>query len=87
MASLSSEEEDVGVENVKSQTYSKDLSENLKAEPRVAGLGRLQNWDPEAPQEAQSPQTGQWGPLGEGLQLEARPSEVEEPGYIVTGSE
>ncbi|XP_063106918.1 receptor-type tyrosine-protein phosphatase N2 isoform X2 [Cavia porcellus] len=87
VASLSSEEEDVGVENVKSQTYSKDLSENLKAEPRVAGLGRLQNWDPEAPQEAQSPQTGQWGPLGEGLQLEARPSEVEEPGYIVTGSD
>uniref|UniRef100_A0A8C2UII7 Protein tyrosine phosphatase receptor type N2 n=2 Tax=Chinchilla lanigera TaxID=34839 RepID=A0A8C2UII7_CHILA len=87
VASLSSEEEDVGVENVKSQTYSKDLSEKPNAEPRAAGLGGLQSWDPGALQEAQSPQAGTWGRPGEGLQLEARPSEGEEPGYIVTGSD
>ncbi|KAM6168169.1 receptor-type tyrosine-protein phosphatase N2 [Erethizon dorsatum] len=87
VASLSSEEEDVGVENVKSQAYSKDLSEKPNAEPRAAGLGGLHSWDPGAPQEAQSPQAGARGPPGEGLQLEARPSDGEEPGYIVTGSD
>lgn len=86
-ASLSSEEEDVGVENVKSQTYSKDLSEKPNEEPRATGLGGLQSWDPGALQEVQSPQEGAQVPPGGGLQLEARPAKGEEPGYIVTGSD
>ncbi|XP_023568539.1 receptor-type tyrosine-protein phosphatase N2 isoform X2 [Octodon degus] len=87
VVSLSSEEEGVGVENVKSQTYSKDLWEKPNAEPRATGLEGLRGQEPGAPQKVQRPPAGAWGPLDEGLQLEARPSEGEEPGYIVTGSD
>ncbi|EHB17933.1 Receptor-type tyrosine-protein phosphatase N2 [Heterocephalus glaber] len=87
VASLSSEEEDVGVENVKSQTYSKDFLEKANAEPRATGLGGLQSWDPGALQDVQSPQAGAQVPPGGGLQLEARPSEGEELGYIVTDTD
>ncbi|XP_073916021.1 receptor-type tyrosine-protein phosphatase N2 isoform X3 [Castor canadensis] len=86
-SSLSSEEETAGVENVRSQTYSKDLSEKkLNLDARAHRLGvELQNWAPGPWQEEQGPLAAARGPP-EGLQLEVKSSEESQHGYIVTGS-
>uniref|UniRef100_U3DU84 Receptor-type tyrosine-protein phosphatase N2 isoform 1 n=1 Tax=Callithrix jacchus TaxID=9483 RepID=U3DU84_CALJA len=84
-ASLSSEEETAGVENVKSLTYFKDL---LGLQPHLQpGAGRfaeLQSLVPEPSKEEQSLPAGAREVLGDGLQLEVKPSEEEAWGYIVT---
>nr|XP_040147134.1 receptor-type tyrosine-protein phosphatase N2 isoform X5 [Ictidomys tridecemlineatus] len=85
--SLSWEEEDAGVENVKSLTYSKPLPEQPSSQPRAAGLGVLQAWVPGALQEEQSPRAGARAPPSQGLQLQVEPSEEEDSGYIVTGND
>ncbi|XP_053465583.1 receptor-type tyrosine-protein phosphatase N2 isoform X2 [Nycticebus coucang] len=82
--SLSSEEEDAGVENVRSQTYSKDLLERKPhSEPVADGVGELQSWAPGALEEA-APRAGVREPPGTGLQLEAQASEEDNCGYILT---
>uniref|UniRef100_A0A0D9R274 Protein-tyrosine phosphatase receptor IA-2 ectodomain domain-containing protein n=1 Tax=Chlorocebus sabaeus TaxID=60711 RepID=A0A0D9R274_CHLSB len=84
-ASLSSEEETAGVENVKSQTYSKDLlGQQPHSEPGAGAFGELQNQMPGPSEEEQSLPAGAQEALGDGLQLEVKPSEEEARGYIVT---
>ncbi|XP_065739707.1 receptor-type tyrosine-protein phosphatase N2 [Phocoena phocoena] len=83
-ASPSSEEDHVGVENIKSQTYSKELLQRPPhPEPGPGGLGASQLRAPAAPQEDQRPGAGARGPPGQGLRLEVQPPQ-EEYGYIVT---
>ncbi|XP_022432078.1 receptor-type tyrosine-protein phosphatase N2-like isoform X2 [Delphinapterus leucas] len=83
-ASPSSEEDRVGVENIKSQTYSKELLQRPPhPEPGPGGLGASQLRAPAAPQEDQHPGAGARGPPGQGLRLEVQPPQ-EEYGYIVT---
>ncbi|XP_070373014.1 receptor-type tyrosine-protein phosphatase N2 isoform X4 [Equus asinus] len=77
-ASLSSEEESAGVENVRSQTYVKELLER----PQVDGFGEFQRQIPGAWKEDRRLEAGAQGRSGEGLELEVQPSE--ESGYIVT---
>ncbi|XP_055277631.1 receptor-type tyrosine-protein phosphatase N2 isoform X2 [Moschus berezovskii] len=72
-ASLSSEEEQAGVENVRSQTYSKEL----KQRPPHARPG-----PGTAPQEDLQLEAGAQGPPSPGLRLQVQPPE-EEYGYIV----
>ncbi|XP_012513556.1 PREDICTED: receptor-type tyrosine-protein phosphatase N2 [Propithecus coquereli] len=85
-APVSSEEEDAGVENVRSQTYSRDLSERKPdLEPAAEGFGQLQSrtqgalWD-------DSLHAGAQQPPGDALQLQVKASgeEEEEYGYVVT---
>ncbi|NP_570857.2 receptor-type tyrosine-protein phosphatase N2 isoform 2 precursor [Homo sapiens] len=84
-SSLSSEEETAGVENVKSQTYSKDLlGQQPHSEPGAAAFGELQNQMPGPSKEEQSLPAGAQEALSDGLQLEVQPSEEEARGYIVT---
>ncbi|XP_047276635.1 receptor-type tyrosine-protein phosphatase N2 isoform X3 [Homo sapiens] len=87
-SSLSSEEETAGVENVKSQTYSKDLlGQQPHSEPGAAAFGELQNQMPGPSKEEQSLPAGAQEALSDGLQLEVQPSEEEARGYIVTDRE
>ncbi|XP_069853267.1 receptor-type tyrosine-protein phosphatase N2 isoform X2 [Dipodomys merriami] len=82
-ASQSSEEEAAGVENVKSQTYSRDLlGKRPTWEPRALGDGR-RAWAP-----GPSPQAAAQPPPPGGLQLAGTASsEGQRGGYIVTGSD
>eukprot|EP00070_Physeter_catodon_P022297 XP_023984228.1 receptor-type tyrosine-protein phosphatase N2 [Physeter catodon] len=83
-ASPSSEEDRVGVENIKSQTYSKELPQRPPhPEPGLGGLGASQLRVPAAPRENQRPGAGARGAPGRGLRLEVQPPQ-EEYGYIVT---
>lgn len=87
-APLSSEEDAAGLENVRSQTYSKELRERLPHwEPRVDGLGEPPRWAPGSPQEDPRLGAGARGRTGgDGLRLEVK-SPGEDYGYIVTESE
>lgn len=81
------EEESAGVEDVRSQTYSKERLERLPpAEPKLGGFGKFQTWVPGPSQEDARLAAGARERPGEGLRLEVRPSQ-EEQGYIVTGNE
>ncbi|XP_045146077.1 receptor-type tyrosine-protein phosphatase N2 [Echinops telfairi] len=81
----SSEEESVGVENVKSETYFKELFDKKpNSEPRVDGLGDYPNWIPGALKQDESLQAGSEQHPSTGLQLEVKSSDDEEYGYIVT---
>ncbi|XP_075407016.1 receptor-type tyrosine-protein phosphatase N2 [Tenrec ecaudatus] len=81
----SSEEESVGVENVKSETYFKELFDKKpNSEPSVDGLGDYQNWIPGALKQDESLQAGSERHPSTGLQLEVKSSDEEEYGYIVT---
>ncbi|XP_025714911.2 receptor-type tyrosine-protein phosphatase N2 isoform X2 [Callorhinus ursinus] len=81
------EEESAGVEDVRSQTYSKERLQRLPpTEPRAGGFGKLQTWVPGPSQEDARLGAGAQGRPAEGLRLEVRPSE-EEQGYIVTGDD
>ncbi|XP_007464053.1 PREDICTED: receptor-type tyrosine-protein phosphatase N2 [Lipotes vexillifer] len=83
-ASPSSEEDRVGVENIKSQTYSKELLQRPPhPEPGPGGLGASQLQAPAALQEDQRSGAGARGPPGQGLRLEVQLPQ-EEYGYIVT---
>ncbi|XP_072619381.1 receptor-type tyrosine-protein phosphatase N2 isoform X9 [Vulpes vulpes] len=79
------EEEGAGVEDVRSQTYSKERLESPHpAESRWGSSSELQPWILGPPQD-DAPLDAQGRP-GEGLRLEVRPSQ-EELGYIVTGND
>ncbi|XP_007950762.1 receptor-type tyrosine-protein phosphatase N2 [Orycteropus afer afer] len=81
----SSEEENVGIENVKSQTYFKELFDKKpNSEPSVDRLGDYQNWNPGALKQDESLQVESQQRPGMGLQLEVKSSDEEEYGYIVT---
>ncbi|XP_045648170.1 receptor-type tyrosine-protein phosphatase N2 [Ursus americanus] len=81
------EEESAGVEDVRSQTYSKERLERLPpAEPKLGGFGKFQTWVPGPSQEDARLAAGARERPGEGLRLEVRPSQ-EEQGYIVTGND
>ncbi|XP_053783282.1 receptor-type tyrosine-protein phosphatase N2 isoform X1 [Desmodus rotundus] len=83
-ASLSSEEDATGVENVKSQTYSKELWERPPHwEPRVDGFGESPHWVPGALQEDLHLGAGADRHAGDSLRLEVK-SPGEDYGYIVT---
>ncbi|XP_058516636.1 receptor-type tyrosine-protein phosphatase N2 [Ochotona princeps] len=82
-ASLSSEEENAGVEDVRSQTYSKDLLEMPYSEPRLR-LEEPPNWTQGPVKEEQSLPTRVRGPASDTLQLEVKSSEEDEYGYVVT---
>ncbi|XP_036719782.1 receptor-type tyrosine-protein phosphatase N2 [Balaenoptera musculus] len=83
-ASPSSEEDRFGVENIKSQTYSKELLQRPPhPEPGPSRLGASQLQAPVAPQEDQRPGAGARRPPSQGLRLEVQPPQ-EEYGYIVT---
>ncbi|XP_045693738.1 receptor-type tyrosine-protein phosphatase N2 isoform X1 [Phyllostomus hastatus] len=86
-ASLSSEEDAAGMENVKSQTYSKELWERPPHwEPRVVGVGESPHWAPEPLREDPRLRAGARGRTGDGLRLEVK-SPGEDYGYIVTESD
>lgn len=86
-ASLSSEEDTAGVENVKSQTYSKELlARPPHSEPRVDGFGESPHWVPGPSQEDLRLGAGAEERPVDGLRLEVKSPE-EEYGYIVTGNE
>uniref|UniRef100_A0A8C0RRY2 Protein tyrosine phosphatase receptor type N2 n=1 Tax=Canis lupus familiaris TaxID=9615 RepID=A0A8C0RRY2_CANLF len=79
------EEEGAGVEDVRSQTYSKERLESPHpAESRWGSSSEFQPWILGPPQD-DAPLDAQGRP-GEGLRLEVRPSQ-EELGYIVTGND
>ncbi|XP_022369762.1 receptor-type tyrosine-protein phosphatase N2 [Enhydra lutris kenyoni] len=81
------EEESTGVEDVRSQTYSRDrLDRPRPAEPRGGGFGELQAWVPGPSQEDAGLEARAQGHPSESLWLAARPSQEEE-GYIVTGND
>nr|XP_003420784.1 receptor-type tyrosine-protein phosphatase N2 [Loxodonta africana] len=80
----SSEEVNVGIENVRSQTYSKELFDKPNSEPRVDGFRDYQNWIPGALKQDESLQAESQQRAGTGLQLEVKSSDEEEYGYIVT---
>ncbi|XP_053119413.1 receptor-type tyrosine-protein phosphatase N2 isoform X3 [Hemicordylus capensis] len=82
--SSSSEEVKAGIENVKSETFSKELIAEKKAElePKSKELTELRHWNTLIQDESAYEETKK--KLGEGLQLDAKSSKEEEYGYIVT---
>ncbi|XP_048193731.1 LOW QUALITY PROTEIN: receptor-type tyrosine-protein phosphatase N2 [Perognathus longimembris pacificus] len=87
-ASLSSEEETVGVENVRSQTYSKDLLEKQPNWEPSTLEGGHQSWALGLGQGGQSLQAAAQPTPREGLQLEVKsPEEGQHDGYIMTSSD
>uniref|UniRef100_A0A667GXK4 Protein-tyrosine phosphatase receptor IA-2 ectodomain domain-containing protein n=1 Tax=Lynx canadensis TaxID=61383 RepID=A0A667GXK4_LYNCA len=81
------EEESAGVEDVRSQTYSKErLQRPPPAEPGTGGFGEFRPWVPRPSQEDAHLTAGAQGRPTEGLRLEVKPSQ-EDHGYIVTGTD
>ena len=81
------EEESAGVEDVRSQTYSKErLQRPPPAEPGTGGFGEFRPWVPRPSQEDAHLTAGAQGRPTEELRLEVKPSQ-EDHGYIVTGTE
>ncbi|XP_043445981.1 receptor-type tyrosine-protein phosphatase N2 isoform X4 [Prionailurus bengalensis] len=81
------EEESAGVENVRSQTYSKErLQRPPPAEPGTGGFGEFRPWVPRPSQEDAHLTAGAQGRPTEELRLEVKPSQ-EDHGYIVTGTD
>ncbi|XP_044534891.1 receptor-type tyrosine-protein phosphatase N2 [Gracilinanus agilis] len=85
-SSLSSEEENVGVENVKSETYSQELTAEKKpvAEPNANEFVEFQDWIQGTLKQDERLSEGPPKIPGEGLQLEVKSSDEEEYGYIMT---
>nr|XP_034985730.1 receptor-type tyrosine-protein phosphatase N2 [Zootoca vivipara] len=86
LSSSSSEEVTVGVENVKSETFSRELIAEKKAEsePNSKELSELHHWIKSTLIQDKSVYEETQKKLGEGLQLDAKPSKEDEYGYIVT---
>ncbi|KAG8138774.1 hypothetical protein E2320_001576 [Naja naja] len=87
--SSSSEEVKVGIENVKSETFSRELIAPQKAEfqPRSKELSELHHWIKNMWLQDGSVYEATQEKIGEGLKLDAKSSEVEEYGYIMTKKE
>ncbi|XP_019363492.1 PREDICTED: receptor-type tyrosine-protein phosphatase N2 [Gavialis gangeticus] len=85
-SSSSSEEVKAGVENVKSETFSRELTPEKKAEsePDSKELTEIHYWIKNALMQDKSSSEEPLKQKGEGLQLEVKSSEEEEYGYIVT---
>ncbi|XP_068942227.1 receptor-type tyrosine-protein phosphatase N2-like [Petaurus breviceps papuanus] len=85
-SSFSSEEENAGVENVKSETYSQELTAEKKpnADPDANEFVEFQDWMQGTLKEDEKLSEGPPKIPGEGLQLEVKSSDEEEYGYIVT---
>ncbi|XP_053265466.1 receptor-type tyrosine-protein phosphatase N2 isoform X2 [Podarcis raffonei] len=86
LSSSSSEEVKVGVENVKSETFSRELIAEKKAEsePNSQELTELHHWIKNTLIQDKTVYEETQNKLGEGLQLDAKPSKEDEYGYIVT---
>ncbi|XP_066483620.1 receptor-type tyrosine-protein phosphatase N2 [Tiliqua scincoides] len=84
--SSSSEEMKVGVENVKSETFSRELIAEKKAEPEPKSkeMTELHHWIKNTLIQDESTYEETQKKIAEGLQLDAKSSEDEEYGYIVT---
>uniref|UniRef100_A0A6I8NE80 Protein tyrosine phosphatase receptor type N2 n=1 Tax=Ornithorhynchus anatinus TaxID=9258 RepID=A0A6I8NE80_ORNAN len=82
----SSEEEKTGVENVKSETFSKELTaeKKMSSEPESDEFLEFQHWMQGTLKQDERHHEGPQKNLGEGLQLEVKSSDDEEYGYIVT---
>ncbi|XP_007504748.1 receptor-type tyrosine-protein phosphatase N2 isoform X1 [Monodelphis domestica] len=85
-SSLSSEEENAGVENVKSETYSQELTAEKKpyADPNANEFVEFQDWIQGTLKQDERLSEGPPKIPGEGLQLEVKSSDEEEYGYIMT---
>nr|XP_020865283.1 receptor-type tyrosine-protein phosphatase N2 [Phascolarctos cinereus] len=85
-SSFSSEEENAGVENVKSETYSQELTaeKTPNADPDVNEFVEFQDWMQGTLKQDEKLSEGPPKIPGEGLQLEVKSSDEEEYGYIVT---
>uniref|UniRef100_A0A8C3RUK5 Reverse transcriptase domain-containing protein n=1 Tax=Chelydra serpentina TaxID=8475 RepID=A0A8C3RUK5_CHESE len=85
-SSSSEEEMKVGVENVKSETFSRELAteKNTESEPDSKELTEIHYWIKNSLMQDESAYEEPQKKMGEGLQLEVKSSEEEEYGYIVT---
>ncbi|XP_067398800.1 receptor-type tyrosine-protein phosphatase N2-like isoform X2 [Emydura macquarii macquarii] len=85
-SSSSSEEMKVGVENVKSETFSRELTAEKKteSEPDSKDLTEIHYWIKNSLMQDESANEEPQKKMGEGLQLEVMSSEEENYGYIVT---
>ncbi|XP_074841157.1 receptor-type tyrosine-protein phosphatase N2 isoform X2 [Carettochelys insculpta] len=85
----SSEEMNVGVENVKSETFSRELAAERKteSEPHSKEQTEIHNWIKNSLMQDESAYEEPEKKMGEGLQLEVKSSEEEEYGYIMTEKE
>lgn len=88
-SSSSSEEVKAGVEIVKSETFSRELTPEKKAEsePDSKELTEIHYWIKNVLMQDKSSSEEPQKQKGEGLQLEVKSSEEEEYGYIVTEKE
>lgn len=88
-SSSSEEEMKVGVENVKSETFSRELAaeEKTESEPDSKELNEIHYWIKNSLMRDESAYEEPQKKMGEGLQLEVKSSEEEEYGYIVTEKE
>lgn len=85
--SSSSEETNAGVENVKSETFSRELTTAKNSESDSKDLSQTSYWIKNAlMQDGNSYEKPQEN-TGQGLQLEVKSSEEKEYGYIVTVKE
>lgn len=85
--SSSSEETNAGVENVKSETFSRELTTAKNSESDSKDLSQTSYWIKNAlMQDGNSYEKPQKN-TGQGLQLEVKSSEEKEYGYIVTVKE
>ncbi|KAK9396098.1 receptor-type tyrosine-protein phosphatase N2 [Crotalus adamanteus] len=84
--SSSSEEVKVGIENVKSETFSRELTAQKKAEsePSSKELSELHHWIKNMWLQDESVYEAAQEKIGEGLKLDTKSSKVEEYGYIMT---
>lgn len=84
--SSSSEEVKVGIENVKSETFSRELIAEKKAEsePNSKELTELHHWIKNTWLQDESVYEATQEKMGEGLKLDAESSKEEEYGYVVT---
>lgn len=87
--SSSSEETRAGVENVKSETFSRELIAAKKAEPDPESeeMAELHHWMKNTLIQDERTYEETPGKTGEGLQLAAQSSGDEECGYILTEKE
>nr|XP_008161205.1 receptor-type tyrosine-protein phosphatase N2 [Chrysemys picta bellii] len=85
-SSSSEEEMKVGVENVKSETFSRELAAEKKTEsaPDSKELTEIDYWIKNSLMRDESAYEEPQKKMGEGLQLEVKSSEEKEYGYIVT---